>query len=90
VIGYSPRAAKALGFLKRAYNDIDIYVEDRTCHHMYALLFRKILPHDVRLASVNQVGNRQSVVEACKKDQADRGRPKLYIIDGDFDHYHNR
>jgi len=57
---------------------------------MYVLLFRKILPEGVRLRSVNQLGGRKAVVEACKRDQADDGRKKLYIIDGDFDHYHSR
>ena len=91
MIAYSPRAAKALGLLKRAYNDIEIYVEDRTCHHMYVLLFRKILlSRGIRLTSVNQIGNRKSVIEACKRDQTEDGRKKLYIIDGDFDYFHNR
>jgi hypothetical protein len=90
MIKYSPRAAKALGYLKNAYNDVEIYVEDQTCHHMYLLLFRKILPESVRLRSVNQLGNRKAVVEACKRDQDDDGRKRLYIIDGDFDYYHHR
>ena len=55
MIRYSPKAAKALGFLKTAYNDVEIYVEDETCHHMYLLLFRKILPPWIRLTSVNQL-----------------------------------
>jgi hypothetical protein len=87
---YSVTAAKALGFLKRPYNDVDIYVEDLTCHYMYVLFFRRILPSPIRLASVNQIGNRRSVIEACRRDQVDDGRKKLYLIDGDFDRYHNR
>ncbi len=90
MIKYSSKAARALGHLKNAYNDVEIYVEDRTCHHMYVLLFRKILPENVRLKSVNQLGDRKTVVEACKIDQKDDGRKKLYVIDGDFDYYHRR
>jgi hypothetical protein len=90
MVRYSVRAAKALGFLKKAYNDIEIFVEDRTCHHMYVLFFRTILPGGVRLTSVNQVGDRRSVMEACRRDQVEDGRKKLYLIDGDFDHYHRR
>lgn len=90
MIRYSPKAAKALGFLKTAYNDVEIYVEDETCHHMYVLLFRKILPPGIRLSSVNQLGGRDAVIEACRRDQSNDGRRKLYIIDGDFDYYHKR
>jgi hypothetical protein len=90
MIAYSPRAAKALGFLKKFFNDIEIYVEDRTCHHMYVLLFRKILPGSTRLTSINQIGNRNAVIEACRRDQTEDGRKKIYLIDGDFDYYHNR
>ena len=35
--------------------------------------------------SVNQVGNRSSLVAACKADQINDGRKRLYIIDGDYD-----
>jgi Protein of unknown function (DUF4435) len=87
---YSVAAARALGFLKRPYNDVEIYVEDMTCHNMYVLFFRKIMPTPIRLASVNQIGDRHSVIEACRRDQADDGRKKIYIIDADFDHYRNK
>jgi hypothetical protein len=90
MVKYSERAIRALGFLKRPYNDIDIYVEDRTCHHMYVLLFRRILPEHIHLTSVNQAGDRNSVIGACRRDQANDGRMKLYLIDGDFDHYKGR
>jgi hypothetical protein len=82
---YSPRAAKALAFLKRPYNDVDIFVEDTGNHNMWLFLLRKILPPRVRLTSVIQLGGRDKVVEACRLDQKDTSRRKLYIIDGDFD-----
>lgn len=82
---YSPRAAKALAFLKRPYNDVDIFVEDTGNPNMWLLLLRKMLPSDIRLESVNVLGGRENVVEACRLDQIDTGRRKLYIIDGDFD-----
>jgi hypothetical protein len=87
---YSVSAAKALGFLKRPYNDVEIYVEDMTCHYMYVLFFRRILPAPTRLVSVNQIGDRRSVIQACRRDQINDGRKRIYIIDGDFDHYHNK
>ncbi len=84
-VRYSPRAAKALGRLKTAYNDIEIFVEDTSTPNMWLELIRSILPSKVRLDSVNQLGGRAKVLEACKLDQRDDGRRKLYIIDGDFD-----
>jgi hypothetical protein len=82
---YSPRAAKALAFLKRHYNDVDIFVEDTGNHNMWLLFLRKMLPSSVHLESVNALGGRDRVIEACRLDQSDTGRRKLYIIDGDFD-----
>jgi hypothetical protein len=57
---------------------------------MYVLFFRRILPAPIRLASVNQIGDRRSVIQACRRDQVDNRRKRIYIIDGDFDHYQNK
>jgi Protein of unknown function (DUF4435) len=85
VVKYPIGAARALGFLKRYYNDVDIYIEDLTGHNMALFVFRKILGDAVRLTSVNQLGNKLDVIKACEIDQRDDGRRKLYIIDGDLD-----
>lgn len=82
---YSPRAAKALGYLKRSGNDVEIYVEDTTSLGMWVRVLRSLLPPATRLKSVTMLGGRNSVVAACRLDQADDGRRKLYIIDGDLD-----
>lgn len=83
---YSPRAARALGFLKRQYNDIEVYVEDSSGHNMWLKVLKRILPLGVLITSVNVLNGRNSVVEACRLDQARDGRRRLYIIDADFDH----
>lgn len=85
MIRYPIRAVRALGFLKSPFNDIEIYVEDTTCHNMHLFIFRKILGPNVRLRSVNQVGDRLRVLNACKADQKADSRKKLYVVDGDFD-----
>lgn len=85
-VRYSPRAAKALARLKTRYNDIEIFVEDTANPNMWIELIRSIVPNDVRIKSVNQLGGRKRVIDACKLDQRNDGRRKLYIIDGDFDH----
>lgn len=81
----SPRAAAGLAYLKRPYNDVDIFVEDTSNHNMWLFMLRNILGPDVRLSSVNQLGGRNNVIEACRRDQGRSGRRRLYIIDGDFD-----
>ena len=82
---YSPRAALALAYLKQPYNDVDVFVEDTGNHNMWLVLLKRILPARVRLQSVNLMGGREAVLKACKLDQADRPRRRLYIIDGDLD-----
>lgn len=85
MVSYSPRAARALALLKRPYNDVDIFVEDTGNHNMWLLLVRQLLPAGTRIVSVNMLGGRDAVEEACKIDQSATGRRKLYITDGDFD-----
>jgi len=83
---YSLRATRGLARLKRHFNDIEIFVEDTKNVNMWVELIRRIIPAHIRLKSVNQLGGRDRVIAACKADQSDDGRRKLYIIDGDFDH----
>lgn len=85
-VKYSPRAARAVAFLKSNANDIDIFVEDSTSQNMWLALLKKLLPSTVKLKNVSMLRGRASVVEACRLDQRRDGRKKLYIIDGDFDH----
>jgi hypothetical protein len=85
MIGYSNRALKALVHLFRAYNDIDIYVEDRNSNRVYQLLLDRYLNGRAKVVRVFSVGNREAVLTACRDDQAPGGRPRLYLVDGDFD-----
>ncbi len=85
MIKYPARAAIALGFLKRSYNDIEVFVEDTACPNMWVRLLEKVIPKGARLSSVNLLGGRDRVIEACALDQNEDGRKKLYIVDGDFD-----
>lgn len=85
MLHYPPRSAPALGFLRRSANDIDIYVEDAALSNVWLALLRACLPSNVKLTSVNPLGNRSSVLKACRADQQGT-RPRLYVIDGDFDY----
>jgi hypothetical protein len=88
LVKYSARSARALGFLKSYYNDVEIFVEDTGNHNMWLRLLRALLPKRTRLSSVNLLGGRESVLEACRRDQVADKRRKLYIIDADFDYAH--
>jgi hypothetical protein len=85
MVRFSPRAARALGWLKRPYNDVEIFVEDTGNHNMWLHICRNLLPQGTRLSSVNMLGGRDAVLEACRLDQAVDARRKIYIMDGDFD-----
>lgn len=84
-VTYPPRASQALGFLKAARNDIEIFVEDTAAPNMWVKILKGYLPPDVRLDSVNSLGSKANVIRACRADQALDSRRKLYIIDADLD-----
>jgi Protein of unknown function (DUF4435) len=84
MLSYPARSAPALGFLRRSANDVDIYVEDAARSDIWLAILRLCLPNRIRLSNVNPLGDRTSVIAACRSDQSDT-RPRLYIVDGDFD-----
>lgn len=85
MLSYPVRSSRAQGFLRRASNDIDIYVEDAARAAVWLSLIRKCLPTGKKLTKVMPLGDRDAVIAACRLDQGD-GRARLYIIDGDFDY----
>ena len=86
MVSYSPQSARALAYLKRPYNDIEIFVEDKSGRIMWNEFLRNVIPDNLKFTSVNLLGGREAVIDACRKDQETDGRRRLYIIDGDFDH----
>ena len=85
MIQYSERAKIAYARLYRPYNDIDIFVEDETCHNMYKILINRMLGALGRVERVIGMGSRQAVEAACLKDEEAPSRAKLYVVDGDMD-----
>lgn len=77
---YSPRANRALAFLKAPYNDIEVFVEDTTCLNMYVFIIRRILGPGIKLRSVNGVGNRAAVIALCRADQVDTVRKRIILL----------
>lgn len=85
MIRYSPKTARARARLLARYNDIDVYVEDAATQNMYVRLLSRILGAKHTLTSVIPLDGRKNVIEACARDQAQRARRRLYLIDGDLD-----
>ena len=52
---------------------------------MWVAIIRKHLPPGREIRSVTPLGGRKAVLDACRNDQG-QGPPRIYIIDGDFDH----
>lgn len=81
---YSQKAYRAIAFLFRPYNDIEIYVEDDLNRNMYEILIERMLTGKAKVKRIFPLSGRNEVIKACEKDQSD-SRRRLYIIDGDMD-----
>lgn len=84
MIRYSNSAIKGYSYLYRPYNDIEVFIEDDTCKNMWIIVINKVLEGIAKIVTVFPLGGRNSVIDACKKDE-DYSHPKIYVIDGDFD-----
>jgi len=86
VIVYSAEAEPARAYLLRNYNDLDVYVEDANCQHMYIRLVNRILePHGKHISSVFPLHGRRNLLTRCSADQAVRVGKRIYILDGDLE-----
>jgi hypothetical protein len=85
MISYGISARPALARLMQHYNDIDVYVEDSTYLGVYKKLINKALGGRASVASVTALGPKSVVLDRAYNDNSVGGRPRLYIVDGDFD-----
>ncbi|MEX0999614.1 MAG: DUF4435 domain-containing protein [Thermodesulfobacteriota bacterium] len=85
MISYSIKALRGLAYLYKSYNDLDVYVEDTTTLNFYKILINRILDGKANVDRVFQLGGRDAVLNECANDQELGGRPRIYIIDADFD-----
>ena len=85
MIAYSVKAEPARAYLLRAYNDLDIFVEDASCQNMYIRLFSRMLDGHARITQVFPLHSRQNVMLQCASDQNQRNRRRLYVVDADQD-----
>lgn len=68
------------------FNDFDVYVEDTSVEakKLYSILLSRALGNKCNIDSVFPLGNKIEVLKACSDDNEAGGRPRIYIIDGDF------
>jgi len=85
ILRHSPRTNRAQARLLQSYNDIDVFVEDIATQNLYVRLFSRMLGNRRTLTSVIPLDGRQNVLDRCAADQLPRGRPRIYVIDGDLD-----
>lgn len=85
MIRYNDKVLKTIPLFFRHYNDVDVYVEDINDKVFYKELFSRLVKDQFKIVSVFPLGGRQNILEQCKMDQRDGGRPRIYLVDGDFD-----
>lgn len=85
MIQYSIASRPAIARLMRPYNDIDIFVEDKTYVGVYEKIVTRILSGRARVTKVIPLGPRDHVLASALADRESTGRPRLYIIDSDLD-----
>ena len=87
MIERSVDAKKAKAAFYRAFNDVDVYVEDhsRETKKLIARLLTRISEEAVRVDTIFPLGPKTAVIAKCRQDQGVGGRPRVYIVDGDID-----
>ncbi|QNT70268.1 DUF4435 domain-containing protein [Defluviicoccus vanus] len=86
-IARSEKARRAKSVFYRAFNDVDIYVEDtaRGSLKLYTCIFQRVvIGPSKRIDTVFALGGRDAVLRACSEDQEEGGRRRIYVIDGDL------
>jgi len=84
---YTPDAKKAVSFLMREFNDVDVYVEDTKngVEKIYRALFGRALGGEVLISNVYGLGGKAEVLNRFEKDNNPFSRKRIYVVDGDLD-----
>lgn len=80
----SSKSARSI--LLEEFNDIDVYVEDTAggFKKLFKEIIGKAFQQKYKIEHVLPLGDRDSVIGECEKNQAKTGRKRIYIIDGDL------
>ena len=66
-------------------NDIDIFIEDENDEEFYKVLLSRLKGKKIKIDKVISLNGKQKVIDACRNDQTDRKRKRIYLVDGDLD-----
>lgn len=75
---------RAFAAMYRPYNDIDIYVEDRSLVGLYERVFSRMLEGVAKISSVTPLDGRIKVLEEAERLKNDNSRKRFFLVDGDF------
>lgn len=87
MISRSDSAKYAKSKFYESFNDIDVFVEDTASESkkVYVEILSRVLGENVLISQVFPIGSKPTVVKRCKADQGARGKPAIYIVDGDYE-----
>lgn len=79
-------ARKAKSIFYEDFNDIDIFIEDKAIGYkkIYKEILIRAFSHTLTIDQVFPLGGREEVLASCRKNQSQKRRKRLYIIDGDL------
>ncbi len=80
----------AYAALYSPYNDIDIYVEDKTLVGLYERICKRLIPTGHRVSAVIPLDGKLQVLSEARLLRGDNSRRRLFLLDGDFDWVLNR
>jgi uncharacterized protein DUF4435 len=80
----SSKSARSIFF--EPFNEIDVYVEDTAegYRKIYRELLNKVFEGKIKIEHVLPLGDRNQVIEECRKNQELGNRKRIYIVDGDL------
>lgn len=84
MIEYSDESMLSYAALYSDYNDIDIFVEDKTLVGVYEYIFKRLIGNAARITSITPLNGRKGVLECARRLKSDRSRKRFFLLDGDF------
>lgn len=84
MLNYSPSSLSTRVMMMHRFNDVDIYIEDKTNHNMHKKILNASLPEGLKFSSVFSCGNRNAVIAEANKHVNNRERLKIFVCDGDL------
>ena len=85
MLNYPDNILPTLSLFFQHKNDIDIFIEDENDEEFYKVLLSRLKGKKTKINKVISLKGKQKVIDACRNDQTDRKRKRIYLVDGDLD-----